>query len=699
MLDASFLVGNVPARFEQDDALDQYFFAARGIDPKKGAHQAEHSGCAHASTAPASIEGAAAHEMTKWFDTNYHYLVPEFDEHTQFSLHAEPLLQQINEAQQLAADKVKPVVIGPITYLYLGRSKQTGFDRIQLIGQLVPVYQKLLQQLADAGIEWVQIDEPILALDLEPSWRDLFESVYNQLQGGPKLLLTTYFGGLGDNLPTVMNLPVAGLHIDCVRGDELQTVLDQLPVYKVLSLGLINGRNIWRNDQQYSSHLIDQAKDLGDRLWLSTSCSLLHVPVDKTQETRLDAVVYDRLAFANQKLEELTQLKAYATGNVTRDQLHTVMLHHAEQNHQAKTQRASDYAVRAKLQQQVLKLPLYPTTTIGSFPQTTAIRQARQQFKQGKIDAQAYDQFLKDEIRDVIHRQEQLDLDVLVHGEAERNDMVEYFGEQLDGFAFTQYGWVQSYGSRCVKPPIIYTDVKRPHAMTVDWIRYAQSLTTKKVKGMLTGPVTILQWSFVREDYDEEVVCRQIALAIRDEVLDLEKAGISIIQIDEPAYREGMPLRKADQQHYLNWAAECFRMTASEVQDQTQIHTHMCYSDFNSIIADIAAMDADVITIESARSDMQLLQAFKDFNYPNAIGPGVYDIHSPRVPETNSMVSLLDKALNYLQPEQLWVNPDCGLKTRNWEETEQSLQHMVDAAKVLRQKADQKNSEPEQVSA
>ncbi|WP_324709863.1 5-methyltetrahydropteroyltriglutamate--homocysteine S-methyltransferase [Pseudomonas citronellolis] len=655
--------------------------------------------------------GAHAQEMTKWFDTNYHYLVPEFTADQQFALSWEQLFEEVDEAKALGHD-VKPVVIGPLTYLWLGKTKgadseTNSFNKLDLLDRLLPLYGQIFRRLAAQGVEWVQIDEPILVLDLPQDWKNAFERAYNLLQGEPlKKLLATYFGGLEDNLGLAANLPVDGLHIDLVRAPEqYPSILDRLPAYKVVSLGLVNGRNVWRCDLEKALDVVRHAQErLGERLWLAPSCSLLHSPVDLEREDKLDAELKSWLAFAVQKCAEVAMLARAATEPQAADVVAALEQSRAVQASRAASPRIHKPAVQARLaaiqpadaqrhsafaeriarQRAGLDLPAFPTTTIGSFPQTSAIRLARQSFKQGKLSEAEYTEAMHSEIRHAVQIQEQLGLDVLVHGEAERNDMVEYFAEQLDGYVFTRFGWVQSYGSRCVKPAVIYGDLSRPKAMTVEWITYAQSLTDKVMKGMLTGPVTMLMWSFPREDVPREVQARQLALAIRDEVVDLEAAGIKIVQIDEAAFREGLPLRRSAWAHYLEWATEAFRLCASGVRDETQIHTHMCYSEFNDVIESIAAMDADVITIETSRSDMELLEAFEKFDYPNEIGPGVYDIHSPRVPSREEIVKLLRKAAQRIPAERLWVNPDCGLKTRAWPETEAALVNMVAAARELR---------------
>ena len=643
--------------------------------------------------------------MTKWFDTNYHYIVPEFAADTTFALDASRLTSELAEAQAVGIH-AKPLVIGPVTYLWLGKTKD-GSDKLALLSRLLPVYAALLSQLAAQGIEWVQIDEPALVTELAPEWRKAFEIAYQTLANTKmKLLVATYFGQFAENLPLACNLPVAGLHMDAINGrGEVEKVIGKLPADKILSLGVVNGRNIWKTDLESTLDWLEPIqRKLGDRLWIAPSCSLLHVPVDLGSEEKLDLQVRSWLAFALQKLEEIRVLAAAL--NHGRESVNEALADNAAAvaSRQASPRvhdpavktavagldsalgrRDSAYVQRAPKQAAHLNLPKYPTTTIGSFPQTAEIRNARSQYRAGKLDNAAYTKAMQAEIERSVRKQEALGLDVLVHGEAERNDMVEYFGEQLQGYALSQFGWVQSYGSRCVKPPILFGDISRPKPMTVEWIKYAQSLTKKPMKGMLTGPVTILNWSFVRDDQPRADTCRQLALAIREEVLDLEKAGLRVIQIDEAALREGLPLRRSQWKEYLDWAVECFRITANGVGDETQIHTHMCYSEFNDIIASIADMDADVITIETSRSDMELLDAFDSFRYPNEIGPGVYDIHSPNIPTQEHIVNLMRKAAGRIPAERLWVNPDCGLKTRGWAEVIPALKNMVAAARTLRE--------------
>ena len=701
VLTHSLTFGVIPPRFsstldeQRQPTLDTLFGMARGAS--QSCCGAEHG------------KGQYAQELTKWFDTNYHYLVPEFSQDQRFDLSWNELFEETAEAQALG-HKVKPVIIGPLTYLWLGKAKGNEFNKLDLLENLLPVYAQILSRLAEQGVEWVQIDEPILSLDLPQEWKNAFERAYHILQYSPlKKLVATYFSGLEDNLGLAVGLPVDGLHVDLVRApDQLHAILDRLPTYKVLSLGLVNGRNVWRCDLENALAQLQEAEErFGDNLWVAGSCSLLHSPVDLDRETKLDAELKSWLAFAKQKCAEIAVLRdalnipqdpkvqeALAQSRaVQQSRASSPRIHKAAVQARiaaitdADSQRQSPFAARIEVQRARLNLPAFPTTTIGSFPQTASIRLARQSYKQGKLSTSEYTDAMHSEIRNAVLVQERLGLDVLVHGEAERNDMVEYFAEQLDGYVFTQYGWVQSYGSRCVKPAIIFGDLSRPQAMTVEWIKYAQGLTDKVMKGMLTGPVTMLMWSFPREDVSRKVQAQQLALAIRDEVVDLEQAGIKIVQIDEAAFREGLPLRRAQWQGYLDWAVEAFRLCASGVGDETQIHTHMCYSEFNDVIKSIAAMDADVITIETSRSDMELLDAFEAFDYPNDIGPGVYDIHSPRVPETAEMIKLLSKAAQRIPAERLWVNPDCGLKTRAWAETEAALINMVAAARQLRLQA------------
>ena len=685
MLSLSALLGALPQRFGFDAktlSLAQYYELARGNAAQP------------------------AMEMTKWFDTNYHYLVPELGPQTSFDGGVEWLFEEIDEALALNLP-VKPVLIGPITYLWLSKSHVAGFDRLSLLPKLVIRYSRLLDKLKQRGIEWVQLDEPALCADLPAEWLDALSAAYDVLgTSGVKVLLATYFESAAGHAPRVAALPVAGVHLDLVRApQQLDAWRAALPPHAVLSAGVIDGRNIWRADLgEIVESLQALHTEFGERLWVSSSCSLLHVPVSLAAEKKLDADLKSWLAFATEKLDEVATLalalrdpvaaeatlaaadRALETRRHSSAVVNALVQKRVAAVSSAMAERQSPFTERNRLQREALGLPLLPTTTIGSFPQTAVIRQARAAYKRGELRALDYLQRMRAEIEIAVRKQEELGLDVLVHGEAERNDMVEYFGEQLWGYAFTENGWVQSYGSRCVKPPIIYGDVYRPEPMTVETTRYAQSLTQRLMKGMLTGPVTMLQWSFVRDDQPRSTTALQLALAIRDEVVDLEKAGIRIIQIDEPAFREGLPLRRADWAAYLEWATRVFRISAAGVADQTQIHTHMCYSEFNDILPSIAAMDADVITIETSRSAMELLDGFGAFAYPNEIGPGVYDIHSPRVPDAEAMQRLLERACEVIPAERLWVNPDCGLKTRGWPETEAALTNMVRAAKELRVK-------------
>ena len=590
--------------------------------------------------------------------------------------------------------------------MWLGKEKDASFNKLSLLPQLIEAYNRILFKLQELNITHLQIDEPILTLELDKEWQDAFGYAYAQLKfATTKTLLTTYFGDLGNNLALVKTLPVDGLHIDiCSAPKQLVRIANEWPRSKILSVGIVNGRNIWKNDLTKNLEALDALKaKFSDNLWIASSCSLLHTPVDLDNEAKLNPEIKNWLAFAKQKIAEISILgkgvnngasaiKEILLGNKksVQSRLTSPLIHDAKVQQRIKAldtdiaKRSNHFQQRIKAQVAKLNLPLFPTTTIGSFPQTSPIRKVRQEFKSGKIDQDTYISAIKTEIQQAIEKQEHLGLDVLVHGEAERNDMVEYFGELLNGFAFTQNGWVQSYGSRCVKPPLIYGDISRPEPMTVEWTVYAQSLTKREVKGMLTGPVTILAWSFVRDDQSYKDTALQIALALRDEVTDLEKAGINIIQIDEPAFREAVPLKKKDWQEYLDWAVYAFKVSSSVVSDSTQIHTHMCYSSFNDVMEAITDLDADVITIETSRSDLELLKAFESFNYPNQIGPGVYDIHSPRVPSSDEIVKQVEKMLKYIDADKLWINPDCGLKTRNWLEVEQALHNMQIAANQLR---------------
>mgnify|MGYP001216412864 FL=1 len=691
VLDTSVMLGAIPARYDlasgQPAGLETYFAMARGA-----------TGGATCGHAHGSV---TAGEMTKWFDTNYHFIVPEIEPETRLQLgHIKPLQDYLEAKAQ--GFETRPVILGPVTWLSL--AKEYGSDPFDLLEEVLALYATVLARLDEAGAEWVQIDEPILVTDLTDRQRRALTRAYAKLgRAGPKIMLATYFGGLENNLSLAASLPVAGLHIDLARAPEqLDALVKAVPQNRLLSLGVVDGRNIWRADL---AALLDRLEPLAAQrdLVLAPSCSLLHVPVDLQLESKLDDELKQWLAFAVQKIEELDLLRrALANGRksvaaelaasarATEARKTAARIHDRTVSERIAAltpdmrERRAGHTERAKTQSEVLNLPLFPTTTIGSFPQTGAVRKARAEYNRGALDGKSYDAFLHQETERAIRWQEEAGLDMLVHGEFERNDMVQYFGEKLAGFAFTVNGWVQSYGSRCVRPPILYGDVSRPEPMTVHWWRYAQGLTDKPVKGMLTGPVTILNWSFVRDDQPREASCRQIALAIRDEVLDLEAAGCKAIQIDEAALREGLPLRERDWPAYLDWAVDCFRLAAAGVGNQTQIHTHMCYSEFNDILPSIGAMDTDVISIETARSQMELLAGFASYRYPSAIGPGIYDIHSARVPGEDEMVALMRLAQKHLRPEQLWVNPDCGLKTRGWDEVKPAIAAMVSAARTLR---------------
>ncbi|SDT91999.1 methionine synthase (B12-independent) [Verrucomicrobium sp. GAS474] len=722
MLELSCLVGNVPPRFAYSHRAgepvgsDTFFLMARGSRGEKTekSEGRETCGCGHDHGAPAATRHAC--EMTKWFDTNYHYIVPEFHSGTRFALSSEKLFNDFEEAkaQGIAG---KPVLIGPVTYLALGKVQDAAnptFDRLSLLDGLVAVYEEVLARLAKLGATWIQIDEPITALDLSAAQKAALKGAHARLAKaaaahGLKLLVASYFGPLRDNLADFLALPANAFHYDAVRGEEeidaFLAAFKEQAKGKILSLGIVDGRNIWKNDFDASLAVLRKAwAAVGEgNLWLAPSCSLLHSPVTLRNETSpsLDPELKSWLAFAEEKLDELAALRSFLLGTGDPAALEanraaqaarraSPRIHNAAVARRlaavtpSDARRVSLFRERQKLQRAKLGLPAFPTTTIGSFPQTAEVRAARAQWKKGTLSESSYEAFLEKEIAACVAFQDEIGIDMPVHGEFERNDMVEYFGEQLEGFAFTANGWVQSYGSRCVKPPILFGDVSRPRPMTVRWSAYAQTLTRRPMKGMLTGPVTILQWSFVRNDQPRSATARQIALAIRDEVVDLERVGLAAIQIDEPAIREGLPLRRADWAAYLAWAVEAFRLSASGVRDETQIHTHMCYAEFNDIIQAVADLDADVITIETSRSNMELLGAFANFNYPNEIGPGVYDIHSPRIPETGEMERLMEKAKAVLPPRNLWVNPDCGLKTRAWAEVKPALKNLVETAKRLR---------------
>lgn len=695
VLDAAVMIGAVPSRFAELkdlDDLERYFAMARGVAGRE-------------SSVPAM-------EMTKWFDTNYHYIVPEFETTQQFRLNSTKPIDDFLEAKA-AGIITRPVLLGPISLILLGKSRHSTLDPLSLLDQIVPVYEDVLVRLAAEGAKWVQMDEPCLVYASSPKVLRAYAKTYERLGAvGPKVIVATYFGDLGENLPMALQLPVAALHLDLVRAPaQLPRALAKIPESMSLSLGVVDGRNVWRADLDAAFKLVDQAvATLGSaRVLVAPSCSLLHVPIDLTSETALDSGLREWLAFAKQKIREIALLAEAVPGSGARPAAYKqafIESRHAlkRRRHSPRTynpvvrqreagasedmeRRTSDYDKRRVAQAAALKLPVLPTTTIGSFPQTAEIRRARSDLRAGRMTREQYDIFLRSKITEAIRFQEEIGLDVLVHGEFERNDMVEYFADQLEGFAFTKNGWVQSYGSRCVKPPIIYGDVSRPAPMTVVWSQFAQSLTNRPVKAMLTGPVTMLQWSFVRDDQPRSSTCRQLALAIRSEVTDLEAAGIRVIQIDEPAIREGLPLRRDEWQEYLKWAISAFRLASAGVRDDTQIHTHMCYSAFDDIIGSVAAMDADVLSIETSRSDMELLDTFGRVGYPNGVGPGVYDVHSPAVPSVSEIEGLLRKALTVLDPQQLWVNPDCGLKTRRWEEVRPALDAMVVATMHIRRES------------
>jgi len=690
VLDMCLTVDAVPDRFKQlkngKNKLDLYFAMARGYQNGK-------------------ID-IKAMEMTKWFDTNYHYIVPEFKPNQKFKLTFSKIIDEFLEAK-IFGIKTRPVILGPLSFLYLGKSTSKKYDRLSLLSKLLPVYKQIFNSLKDFGAEWIQVDEPILSLDIEKNLKKKFISTYNLLsKDSPKILLTSYFSSVYPNFSLLKEINVDGIHVDLVNTEnkDLNKILQNFPKNKFFSAGLINGRNIWKNNLSKSIDTLKKIKRkiISEKLIVSSSCSLLHSPVDLNKEESIDSKIKDWLSFADQKLTEIVFLQRYFNSNLLQNNKFLMnnkisvkkrktskLIHNNIVKKRIKSispkmlRRKNNYFLR-KMVQSELNLPLFPTTTIGSFPQTSEVRKYRLKFKKKEINAKKYESFLKNETKKAIKFQENIGIDVIVHGEFERNDMVEYFGEQLQGFIFTKFGWVQSYGSRCVKPPIIFGDIKRTKPITIFWSKYAQSLTKKIVKGMLTGPVTILQWSFVRDDQPRELTCKQIALALLDEVLDLEKNGLKIIQIDEPALREGLPLRMNEWNSYLKWAIDSFKIASSAVKDETQIHTHMCYCEFDDILDSIEKLDADVISIETSRSNMELLDSFKNYKYPNSIGPGVYDIHSPRVPTFSEIKVLLEKAQKYLNKEKIWVNPDCGLKTRSWPEVKKALRSMTAVAKSLR---------------
>lgn len=679
VLDLSYTLGNIPERFQkfstENTELDTLFAIARG-KPE---------------------QGLVAAEMTKWFDTNYHYIVPEFSAKTEFKLNSQKIFKEFKLCKNLGLNP-KPVILGPVSYLILGKSISANFNKLSLLDKLIPVYQEIFDKLKALGAEWIQVDEPALAFNLSSEQKELFVETYNRLSA--KILLATYFGELKDNLSLVLNLPVIALHFDLVRAEnDIDNILELVPENKIISLGVVDGRNIWLNDYQASIKKIRKFNKKFREVWIAPSCSLLHCPISLEFEKDLNPELKSWLSFAENKLTELSDLKKIIEGNEKLLKDNQLLISKKKQSSRVNNKtvqqrvknlsakdfvRESAHSIRSKVQQEILKLPAFPTTTIGSFPQTSEVRKLRLLLNKGELSENEYGNLIKIEIEKCIKFQEEIGLDMLVHGEFERNDMVEYFGENLEGFAFTKNAWVQSYGTRCVKPPIIFGDVSRAKPITTAWSSYAKSISSKPLKGMLTGPITILQWSFVRNDIDRKEIAYQIALAIRDEVKDLESIGLSAIQVDEPALREGLPIRKEDWDQYLEWAVKAFKLSTAVVEDKTQIHTHMCYCEFNDIIAAIANLDADVITIETSRSQAELLKAFNKFAYPNQIGPGVYDIHSPRTPEIKEMKDLILQACEVVPAEKLWVNPDCGLKTRSWKEVEPALVNMVKAAQELR---------------
>ncbi|QMU69335.1 5-methyltetrahydropteroyltriglutamate--homocysteine S-methyltransferase [Streptacidiphilus sp. P02-A3a] len=690
VLDTSVMVGAIPARHREAvaaDALDGYFAMARGT------------------------QQVAPLEMTKWFDTNYHYLVPELGPDTVFTADSAKQVAELREALALGHTG-RPVLVGPITYLLLAKPAPgvaADFRPITLLDRLLPVYAEVLADLKAAGAEWVQLDEPALVQDRTPAELSATARAYRDLTAPtdrPKLLVASYFDRLGEALPVLAGTPIEGLALD-FTGPATANLFDLaaaggLPGKRLVA-GVVDGRNIWINDLATSLSTLGTLLDLADGVDVAASCSLLHVPLDSRAERDLDPQVARWLAFARQKAAEITtlarglrqgtdaiaaelaanraDLASRAGSALTRD---PAVRARAAAVGDADTRRAQPYPQRAAAQRARLGLPLLPTTTIGSFPQTTELRTARADLRAGRLDAAGYEQRIAAEIREVLAFQEKTGLDVLVHGEPERNDMVQYFAEQLSGYLATRYGWVQSYGTRYVRPPVLAGDISRPEPMTVRWTSYAQAQTDRPVKGMLTGPVTMLAWSFVRDDQPLAETARQVALALRDEVNDLEASGSSVIQVDEPALRETLPLRAADRAEYLAWATEVFRLTTSGVRADTQIHTHMCYVEFGDILTALDDMDADVSSLEAARSHLEVARQLARAGYPREVGPGVYDIHSPRVPDTDEVAALLRRALDGIPAERLWVNPDCGLKTRGWTEVRASLEHLVAAAREVR---------------
>ena len=693
VLDTIALTGAIPARYKHTGGpvgFDTYFAMARGLQDK-------------------GLD-VTAMEMTKWFDTNYHYLVPELGPDTEFALSSEKIFAEHAEARALGIETV-PVLVGPVSLLLLGKSADgvaEDFDRLSLLDRLLPVYEEVLARLGAAGVEWIQLDEPVLVQDRSAADLEAFRTAYGRLGVAPqrpKMVVKTYFDHVGEAYPLLQELPVEGIGLDFHRGEHNHQLIHDLGGLegKTLFAGVVDGRNVWINDLGASLGLLEHLAEHADDIVVSSSCSLQHSPLDLDAETDLDPEIRPWMAFARQKVGEVATLArglsegrtavtaeleanagALSSRRTSPRTQNPAIRDRVAALTDAASRRASKFPERREAQQAKLALPLLPTTTIGSYPQTAEIRQARTQLRQGRLGVEEYADQMKSEIERVIRFQEDLGYDVLVHGEPERNDMVQYFAEQMDGYVFTQNAWVQSYGSRYVRPPVIYGDVLRPHPMTVEWALFAQSLTDKPVKGMLTGPVTMLMWSFVRDDQPRSETCKQLALAIRDEVADLETAGIAIIQVDEPAIREGLPLHRDRWEEYLDWAVFSFRVSTSGVEDTTQIQTHLCYSDFGDIMAAIHAMDADVLLVEASRSRMELLSDFQREGYLQEVGPGVYDIHSPRVPSAEEMAEQLRLAIEVLEPHQIWVNPDCGLKTRGWPEVESSLRNLVLAAQQVR---------------
>ncbi|WP_185857879.1 5-methyltetrahydropteroyltriglutamate--homocysteine S-methyltransferase [Blattabacterium cuenoti] len=693
VLDMSLLLGVIPESYLSipviHNNIDLYFSMARGFQKNEW--------------------DIKAMEMTKWFNTNYHYIVPEFSKNHKFSIFSNKIFDELEESKKVlkSIQKIKPVLIGPISYLFLGKEKEKSFHRMDLVENIIPIYIKIIKKLKDEGVNWIQLDEPILVLDMSEKDKKVFKYAYGEISkfcSGINIMLTSYFDGISENISLLQEISVQALHIDLVEdSNQLEKILSFFSKKSkmILSLGLIDGRNIWKNNYAYSINKIEKSIEMigENRIMIAPNCSLLHVPIDIEYENSIPINIKNRMSFARQKIYELNDLEKIVKGdksvllnNIDLLEKSSYIFYDQkirERANQIKDQdikRDNPFYIRQEKQKKKFNLPLFPTTTIGSFPQTKEIRNLRKRFRNNELSRDKYDEKIKNFIIDVIQKQEEIDLDVLVHGEFERTDMVEYFSNKLKGILSTENGWVQSYGSRCVKPPIIYGDVTRIEDMTVKWICFAQSKTKKLMKGMLTGPVTILQWSFVRDDQPISHTAYQIAWAIREEVLSLEKNGIQIIQIDEPAIREGLPLKKKDFKSYFDWAIKAFRLSSSGVKDETQIHTHMCYSEFNDIFEHIANMDADVITIETSRSKMELLKAFSIFSYPNEIGPGVYDIHSPRIPTVEEIFDLIEKASKRLPIKNIWINPDCGLKTRKWKEVLQSLHNMTKAAKIARNK-------------